>query len=137
MNKPFKASFALLCIAVLSLSACFSRSVSSNYPNIVGSDFVTRKDMTLWKMHEYQYRFVPFELTNSNPGELADRIRTVPGGTRIHVVDAKFAPSIDAGFDYLIADLYLADNPAPIRFEQIVGDKHDSAYGPRNWKKIE
>ncbi|HVX91272.1 MAG TPA: hypothetical protein VHC20_06660 [Candidatus Paceibacterota bacterium] len=134
--KALFVSIALVLASVM--SGCFSRSVASKYRDIVGHDFVTAREMTLSKMQQYQYVHEPYQLLIGGPGQFGAAVRSVPAGTRIHVVDVRFKPSIDAGFDYLIADLYLDSGSAPIRFEQIADDASAHAFFVRDyWRKID
>ena len=122
-------------LILLCLTSCFSGSVAGRYRDVLGIEWETRKDMTLWKMEPNQFRFVPYTLSNTDYGNLAHRVKLVPAGSRIRVVDARVKSTIDAGFDYLIADLYLPGGEAPIRFEQIVEDM-SVEYFRTAWQKV-
>jgi hypothetical protein len=124
-------------VAVLALSGCFfSESVAGNYREVVGSEFVTTREMKLWKMQDHQYVFEPYHVSNWPLASFGTLVQTVPAGSRLRVVDARFKSNIDAGFDYLIADLYLSSDASPIRFEQMIANEADSEYFRRIWKKV-
>jgi hypothetical protein len=89
-------------------------------------------------MAEHQFQFVPYHLETSRSGygDYATFVETVPAGARIKVLEAKFRSNLDAGFDYLIADLFIPGRAVPIRFEHMIGTPSDAATIDSEWAKV-
>ena len=111
---------------------------SSSYRDFVGAEFATRKELSLLRLDEFQYGFVPLTLEES-PTALSPYSHfqeKVPAGVRIRVIQARYRPSIDAGFDYFIADLFLPGHSSPVRFEQFIGTPDDTSKLLHLWQKL-
>lgn len=141
MNIQRRLIFAAVLFATMvGLSGCLLvLDRSSKYPGIVGAEFTTRHECYLFHMREHQYDFIPYHLSPSRTsyGSYADFIEPVPAGARIKVVEAKFKSNLDAGFDYLIADLYISGRASPVRFEYMIGSPEEAVGIDKIWKKIE
>ncbi|HVU15318.1 MAG TPA: hypothetical protein VHD32_00220 [Candidatus Didemnitutus sp.] len=129
-------TFSLIAASLVGCSVITDQS--SHYRDFVGAEFVTRKEQYLLRLDEYQYGFVPLTLEES-PTALAPYSHLqekIPVGARVKIVQARYRPSIDAGFDYFIGDLFLPGQPSPIRFEQFVGTPEQAPKFLRLWQRI-